>query len=60
MIQGDVADDVREMIINRQKPFESLPKEEAGGVTANNIVVEEEKKKKAAPKEGEEEGATED
>lgn len=54
VIQGDVADDVRDMIVNRQKPFDVLPKEDAGGPSASNIVIEEEKKKKAAPKEGEE------
>ena len=60
IIQGDVAEDIRDMIINRQKPFETLPKEEAGGISASNIVVEEEKKKKLAAKEGEEAGAGND
>lgn len=53
VVQGDVADDVRDMIVARQKPFDAIPKEEDGGVAASHIVVEEEKKKKAAPKEGE-------
>lgn len=53
IIQGDVAEEVKDMIVNRQKPFESLPKESEGGLPAGNIAIEEEKKKKAA-KEGEE------
>lgn len=56
VVQGDVAEDVRDMIIARQKPFDSLPKEEDGGIAASHVVVEEEKKKKAQ-KEGEEAAA---
>ena len=54
IIQGDVAEDVKDMIVNRQKPFETLPKESEGGLPAGNIAIEEEKKKKTAAKEGEE------
>ncbi|UZJ55919.1 hypothetical protein CBS101457_005239 [Exobasidium rhododendri] len=54
IIQGDVAEEVKDLIVNRTKPFDTLPKESEGGLPANNIVIEEEKKKKVA-KEGEEE-----
>jgi hypothetical protein len=54
IIQGDVAEEVKELIVNRTKPFDSLPKESEGGLPASNIAIEEEKKKKAPPKEGEE------
>lgn len=47
-IQGDVAEDVKEMILARQKPFEKLKE---GDVTESQVKVEEEKKKGAA-KEG--------
>ncbi|CAO1618834.1 unnamed protein product [Parajaminaea phylloscopi] len=47
-IQGDVAEDVKEMILSRQKPFEKLAE---GDVTESQVKVEEEKKKGAA-KEG--------
>lgn len=53
VVQGDVADEVRDMIISRTKPFDTLPKEEDGGPSDKQIVVEEEKKKKAPAKEGE-------
>lgn len=45
------------MIVNRQKPFDPLPKEAEGGIPAKNITIEEEKKKKSEAKEGEEGGA---
>ncbi len=48
VIQGDVADNVKAMIVGRQKPFNDLPPESAGGVSEKNIVVEEEKPKKKA------------
>lgn len=54
VIQGDVADEVKDLIVNRVKPFDSLPKESEGGLPAGNIAIEEEKKKKSAAKEGEE------
>lgn len=41
-IQGDVAEDVKEMILNRQKPFEALKQ---GDVGEAQVKVEEEKKK---------------
>lgn len=51
-IQGDVAEDVKEMILRRQKPFEGLKE---GDVGEGQVRVEEEKKKKA--KEGGDEAA---
>ena len=54
IIQGDVADEVKDLIVNRTKPFDSLPKESEGGLPSGNIAIEEEKKKKAETKEGEE------
>jgi translation initiation factor 1 (eIF-1/SUI1) len=54
VIQGDVADEVKDLIVNRIKPFDTLPKESEGGLPAGNIAIEEEKKKKSAAKEGEE------
>lgn len=44
-IQGDVAEDVKEMILARQKPFEKLSE---GDLTEGQVKVEEEKKKGAA------------
>ncbi|EPQ31031.1 uncharacterized protein PFL1_01220 [Pseudozyma flocculosa PF-1] len=44
VIQGDVADEVKQLIVSRTKPFHELPPESAGGVAAKNIVIEEEKK----------------
>ena len=51
VIQGDVADEVRQLIISRTKPFHELPPESQGGISEKNIVIEEEKKaaKKATP-----------
>lgn len=43
-IQGDVMDDVRELLISRSKPFEQMPPEGEGGVTASNVVVDEKSK----------------
>lgn len=43
-IQGDVVDDVRELLISRSKPFEQMPPEGEGGVTASNVVVDEKSK----------------
>lgn len=50
MVQGDVADDVRDMILSRTKPFHELPSEDNGGPSAKSIAIEEDKKmaKKAA------------
>lgn len=50
VVQGDVADDVRELILNRTKPFHELPSEADGGPSEKNVVIEEDKKtaKKAA------------
>lgn len=39
-IQGDVVDELRRMIIQRQKPFDALPPENEGGPTDANIVFE--------------------
>ncbi|PWN52639.1 eIF1-like protein [Violaceomyces palustris] len=50
VIQGDVAEEVKAMIVHRQKPFNELPPESAGGISEKNIVIEEEKKKAAATK----------
>ncbi|KAL9938901.1 hypothetical protein V8E36_002620 [Tilletia maclaganii] len=52
VIQGDVADEVRRMILERSKPFNDLP---AGDVNEKNVVVEEAKRKKdeAADKDAE-------
>ncbi|KAK0544499.1 Translation machinery-associated protein 22 [Tilletia horrida] len=59
VIQGDVADDVRKLILERAKPFNELP---AGDVTDKNVVIEESKKKKddAADKEGDAAGDGDD
>lgn len=54
IVQGDVADEVKAMIIARQKPFSELAPESEGGISEKNIVVEEEKKK---GKKGDAEGA---
>ena len=50
VVQGDVADDVRELILSRTKPFHELPSEADGGPSEKNVVIEEDKKtaKKAA------------
>ncbi|KAJ1026588.1 hypothetical protein NDA13_003965 [Ustilago tritici] len=50
VVQGDVADDVRELILSRQKPFHELPSEADGGPSEKNVAIEEDKKiaKKAA------------
>ncbi|CDU26248.1 uncharacterized protein SPSC_06442 [Sporisorium scitamineum] len=50
VVQGDVADDVRELILNRTKPFHELPSEADGGPSEKNVVIEEDRKtaKKAA------------
>ncbi|PWZ03774.1 eIF1-like protein [Testicularia cyperi] len=50
VVQGDVADDVREMILSRSKPFHELPSEADGGPSEKNVAIEEDKKmaKKAA------------
>lgn len=50
VVQGDVAEDVKELILSRTKPFHELPKEEEGGPGEKNIAIEEDKKsaKKAA------------
>ncbi|KDN52164.1 eIF1-like protein [Tilletiaria anomala UBC 951] len=43
VIQGDVADEIKAMIVARQKPFNDLPPESAGGPSEKNIIIEEEK-----------------
>lgn len=50
VVQGDVADDVRDLILGRTKPFHELPSEADGGPSEKNVVIEEDKKaaKKAA------------
>lgn len=50
VVQGDVADDVKELILSRTKPFHELPSEADGGPTEKSIAIEEDKKvaKKAA------------
>lgn len=50
VVQGDVADDVRDLILSRTKPFHELPSEKDGGPSEKNIAIEEDKKsaKKAA------------
>ncbi|KAK0536910.1 Translation machinery-associated protein 22 [Tilletia horrida] len=56
VIQGDVADEVRRMILERTKPFNELPAGQGeGGVSEKNVIIEEAKKKKddAADKDGE-------
>ncbi|SPO24563.1 related to Translation machinery-associated protein 22 [Ustilago trichophora] len=44
VVQGDVADDVRDLILARTKPFHELPNEADGGPSEKNIVIEEDKK----------------
>lgn len=44
VVQGDVADDVRDLILARTKPFHELPGEADGGPSEKNIVIEEDKK----------------
>jgi density-regulated protein len=56
VIQGDVADNIKAMIVKRQKPFNDLPPESAGGVAEKNIIIEEEKVKKPAADAPAEEG----
>lgn len=48
VVQGDVADQVKAMMVARQKPFNDLPAESAGGPSEKNIVIEEEKSIKKA------------
>lgn len=43
-IQGDVVDDLRNLLIQRQKPFDTLPPEGEGGLAAANIVFDEKAK----------------
>ncbi|KAN0065897.1 Translation machinery-associated protein 22 [Thecaphora frezii] len=59
VIQGDVADEVKQLIVSRTKPFHELPPESAGGIAAKNIIIEEEKKAaaKKAPAPGADEAA---
>ncbi|SNX87245.1 related to Translation machinery-associated protein 22 [Melanopsichium pennsylvanicum] len=44
VVQGDVADDVRDLILSRTKPFHELPSEADGGPGEKNVVIEEDKK----------------
>lgn len=44
IVQGDVAEEVKEMILSRAKPFNEVP---PGLIGENQIKVEEEKKKAA-------------
>ena len=44
VVQGDVADDVRDLILARTKPFHELPGEADGGPSDKNVVIEEDKK----------------
>lgn len=50
VVQGDVADEVKHLILSRTKPFHELPSESDGGPTEKSILIEEDKKitKKAA------------
>lgn len=50
VVQGDVADEVKQLILSRTKPFHDLPNETDGGPTEKSILIEEDKKltKKAA------------
>lgn len=43
-IQGDVVEDLRNLLIQRQKPFETMPPEGEGGLVAGNIVFDEKAK----------------
>jgi hypothetical protein len=50
VVQGDVAEDVKDLILSRSKPFSELPAEPDGGPSEKSIIIEEDKKatKKAA------------
>ena len=39
-IQGDVVDEVKNLLLQRAKPFEQMPPESEGGVGEKNIVID--------------------
>ncbi|WFD36358.1 Translation machinery-associated protein 22 [Malassezia cuniculi] len=43
-IQGDVVEELRNLLIQRQKPFDSMPPEGEGGLASANIVIDEKTK----------------
>ena len=43
-IQGDVVDDIRNLLVQRQKPFDQMPSEADVGVAQKNIVFDEKAK----------------
>lgn len=43
-IQGDVADEVKALLLQRAKPFEQMPPESEGGVTEKNVVIDDKAK----------------
>lgn len=43
-IQGDVVDEVKNLMLQRAKPFEQMPPESEGGIGEKNVVIDEKTK----------------
>ncbi|WFD41896.1 Translation machinery-associated protein 22 [Malassezia psittaci] len=39
-IQGDVVDEVKNMLLQHAKPFEKMPPESEGGISEKNVVID--------------------